>query len=243
VIRLRRRRFLLLLVALISLLVGYPVVGGLLGEPRLFDVLLTLVFLAAFFVVFREGPLRWLALLMGGLTAVGVWTGYVLPGLPRPPLVVAFHSVAALFFVVTAATIMRVIFREPVVTADSVYGAFCSYVLIGMVFGHLYCILETVVPGSFVGTEEFAAQLRDENRRHFLLTYFSLVTLTTVGYGDIAPARESARGLVAVEAIVGQFYLAVLIAEVIGKRVSQALSGAELNGTGGGTSSRGRPES
>jgi hypothetical protein len=58
---------------------------------------------------------------------------------------------------------------------------------------------------------------------HFQLTYFSFVTLTTVGYGDITPAREGPRGLAVVEAMVGQFYVAVLLGELIGKRVSHAL--------------------
>jgi voltage-gated potassium channel Kch len=60
--------------------------------------------------------------------------------------------------------------------------------------------------------------------RYFLLAYFSLVTLATVGYGDITPATELARSLAVVEAIVGQFYIAVLIADLIGKKLSQAVA-------------------
>ena len=60
-------------------------------------------------------------------------------------------------------------------------------------------------------------------RRLFHLSYFSLVTLTTLGYGDITPLSHGTRGLAVVEAIMGQFYIAVLIGDLIGKRVATAL--------------------
>src|SRR5262245_47842036 len=216
-----RWKFLVLLTAMVMLLVVYPVLRDFLDGRLLFHALLTAVFLAAFLVVFREGSLRVLGLLLGIPTVVGAWTGYVLPGLPRPPLLAGFHLVAATFLALTAATILRNIHRDKSVSADSIYGAFCGYLLIGVVFGHLYCLLSAMAPSSFQGIQELTDQLHDEVGSHFLLTYFSLVTLTTVGYGDITPASDAARGLAVVEAVVGQFYIAVLIAELIGKRVSQ----------------------
>jgi hypothetical protein len=222
---LRRRRFLALLVTLILLLVLYPVLRGLAGTRLLFDALLTLVFLATFPVVFAERQLRLPALLLGVPTVVGAWTGYALPGLPRPPLVAGFHLLAALFLALAVLSILRGIFRGGTVTAESIYGALCGYVLVGVAFGDLYCLLETINPGSFHGSEGLASQLQDEEGCHFLLTYFSLVTLTTLGYGQIAPASDAARGLAVVEAILGQFYIGVLIAELISLRVSQAVSG------------------
>src|SRR5204863_7015600 len=101
-------------------------------------------------------------------------------------------------------------------SADSIYGAFCGYLLVGLIFGHLYRCLEALSPGSFHGNADFMAHVQDERYTHFLLVYFSFVTLTTVGYGDITPASEATRGLAVVEAVIGQFYLAVLIGELIG---------------------------
>src|SRR5262249_12984417 len=107
-----------------------------------------------------------------------------------------------------------------VVTRDSIFGAFCGYVLVGLAFGHVYCILETAVPGSFQGRGLILDRPPTGERLNYLLNYYSLITLTTVGFGDMAPARDGARGLSAVEAIVGQFYIAVLIAQLIGKRLT-----------------------
>src|SRR5690348_14459845 len=182
---LSRRRFLAMLLTLLLLLVVYPLLRGLAGTRLLFDALLTLVFLAAFPVVFAERRPRLPALLLGVPTVVGAWTGYALPGLPRLPLVAGFHLLAALFLALAVLSILRGIFRGRTVTAESLCGALCGYVLVGVAFGHLYSLLETVSPGSFHGSEGLGSQLQDEEGCHFLLTYFSLVTLTTLGYGQI----------------------------------------------------------
>src|SRR5262249_16444355 len=150
---------------------------------------------------------------------------YVLPGLPRIPLLVGFHLVAALLFGFTVATILRAIHKEASVSADAIYGALCGYLLVGAAFGHLYCLTEALNPGSFRGSEQFSTQLEMDDRHHFMLIYFSFVTLTSVGYGDITPGSGIVRSLAVVEAMMGQFYIAVLIGELIGKRVSQAVSG------------------
>jgi voltage-gated potassium channel len=219
-----RRRFLVLLLALALLLVVYPAFHEVAGERLLFDALVTVVFLAAMLVVFKQGHHRLLAVVLGVPTVVGLWTGYVLPGLPPRALASAFHLVAVLFLVFTNATLLRGIHKDEKVSADTIYGAFCGYLLLGLIFGHLYCLVEWLKPGSFSGGANIASQLQNQDQRHFMLAYFSFVTLTSVGYGDITPASDAARGLAVVEALCGQFYLAVLIGELIGKRVSQVLA-------------------
>jgi hypothetical protein len=206
------------------LLIVYPLLRSAFSTRMLLDVLLTIVFLAAFFMIFSQSHLRLLALVLAVPTLVGAWIHYVLPGLPRLPLLVSFHVVAALFFGLTVMTVLRAIHKEEGVSADAIYGALCGYVLVGLTFGHLYCLTESLNPGSFQGNEQFSTQLQEEDRQYFTFVYFSLVTLTSVGYGDITPGSGIARSLAVVEAIIGQFYIAVLIGELIGKRVSQAMS-------------------
>jgi hypothetical protein len=220
-----RWRFLALLVALLLLLVLCPVLQGAFDTRLVFHVLLSLVFVAAAAAVFPDASVRPPALLLAIPTLLGAWTGYVLPGLPEPPVAVAFHLLATLFLGFTVATILRAVYGQGRVSADSICAALCGYLLVGVAFGHLYTLAEAVAPGSFQVRADLAIQLHDPGRRQFLLTYFSLVTLTTVGYGDITPGSDPARGLAAVEAVLGQFYIAVLIAELIGKRVAQTLSG------------------
>lgn len=219
----RHYRFRVLLASVAVLVVVFPFLRISAETRVLLDVLYTLVFLVALLGIFTDRRLRVVAVLLGVPTVVGVWTGYILPGVgvPRLPLSVGFHVLAALFFTFTTGVILRQLHHEKGVSLDSVYGAFCGYLLVGLVFGHLYSILELLRRGSFVGAGFINPHPDDY---HFLLTYFSFLTLTTVGFGDIIPATDAARGLTVVEAVLGQFYIAVLVAELIGKRSSQPRS-------------------
>jgi voltage-gated potassium channel len=76
-------------------------------------------------------------------------------------------------------------------------------------------------PGSFQAAGEMADALKLAETREPVLTYYSFVTMTTVGYGDITPLSPPARTLAWLEAMMGQFYIAVLVAFVVGIRVSQ----------------------
>jgi hypothetical protein len=220
---LSRWKYLALLISLLILIVVYPTVRGILAARLVYDALITLVFLTALLAVF-ESRLRLFALLLGVPALLGLWTDYALPDLPRLPLVVGFHTTAALFLAFTVSTVLADIYRRERIDAGCVHAALCGYLLVGLGFGHLYCIVEATVPGSFNATDQILPQLQDDRHAHFQLSYFSFVTLATVGYGDITPAKEAARGLAVVEAMLGQFYIAVLLGELIGKRVSQAIA-------------------
>jgi hypothetical protein len=234
-----RRRFLALLLTLLMLLVAYPFLRKAYDTRLLLDVLFTAVFLAALLVVFQRKRFRVVAVLLGLPPLVGLWTDYFLPGVPRLPLAVGVHAVAAVFLVFCVATILHDIYRQGTVSADSIFGAFCGYLLVGMIFSHLYSLIEWLEPGSFQANEAITLRLHHEDRRFFLLTYFSFMTLTTVGYGDVTPVAEGAQGLAVVEALLGQLYIAVLIAELIGKRVTSHVGGA--GPTGGAVGARTDP--
>jgi hypothetical protein len=221
-----------MLLALGMLMIVYPILRGAFSTRLLFDALLTTVFLAAFFMIFAQQRLRFVAFVLGVPTIVGAWIDYVIPGLPRLALLACFHLVAALFFGFTVAIILHAIHKQEGVSGDAIYAAFCGYVLVGLTFGHFYGLAETLNPGSFQASEQVRTQMQANDRHHLLLTYFSFITLTTVGYGDITPGTGVVRSLAVVEAIVGQFYIAVLIGELIGKRVSQAMSSPHSGGPG-----------
>jgi hypothetical protein len=218
-----RRKFLMLLLTLFILMVVHPLLHATFAERLLWDVFFTCLVLVAFFVLFTERHLKLPAILLGVPTVAGAWIGYHVPGVPRLPALVAFHLVAAVFFGFTVGAILRRIYQDKNISSESIYAAFCGYVLVGLAFGHLYTVIESVHPGSFHASAAMADAPPGEDKVFFLLSYFSLITLTTVGYGDITPAGHGARGLAVVEGILGQFYIAVLIGELIGKRVAEAL--------------------
>jgi voltage-gated potassium channel len=119
----------------------------------------------------------------------------------------------------TVALIIRTVLTQSRVTADTIVGGVCGYLLIGALWTDLYCLQEVAEPGSFSVSSALNADLADADTRRELLEYFSFVTLTTVGYGDIVPTARTARALAAVEAICGQFYLGVLVAGLVSLHV------------------------
>ena len=105
---------------------------------------------------------------------------------------------------------------------DMICGALCVFVLFGMCWANLFTFLQRIDSGSF--TIDFARYnvdpATDPLASAGVFTYYSFVTLTTVGYGDIVPASALARWLVWLEAVFGQFYIAVFVSRLIGLQVS-----------------------
>ena len=104
------------------------------------------------------------------------------------------------------------------VTLDTIAGAACVYMLLGVIWANGYLLLEHLRPGSFVIPDDWRLP---GNQIGPALVFFSYVTLTTVGYGDIRAAGPAAGGLAVVEAIVGQLFLAVTIARLVGQHLSK----------------------
>jgi hypothetical protein len=108
--------------------------------------------------------------------------------------------------------------RGEEVTLDTIAGAACVYLLLGLMWASGYILLEHQRPGSFVIPDEWRLP---GNQLGPALVYFSYVTLTTVGYGDIRAAGPAAGGLAIAEAIVGQLFLAITIARLVGQHLSR----------------------
>ena len=94
-------------------------------------------------------------------------------------------------------------------------GAICVYLLLGIIWAFAYSLLEFAVPGSFKGFSAPQGLMLDSD-----WLYFSFVTLTTLGYGDITPVTETARTLAYLQALTGQFYVAVLVAGLVSAYIS-----------------------
>ena len=126
------------------------------------------------------------------------------------------HLLLLLCFLVwmTWLAVRQVLFTGSI-TSNDIVGAICIYMLLGLIWAILYLLLAQTTPDAFNGLpqapwlDNFAAAV-----------YFSFVTITTLGYGDISPALPVARFLVIMEAIVGVFYMAILVASLVGVRMS-----------------------
>ncbi|MGB8437328.1 MAG: potassium channel family protein [Burkholderiales bacterium] len=185
------------------------------------DALLTVALLLAFAVVFESRMDRTIALAAGGTTIACKWIRYFLPGEGGAALAVLHDSALTLFFSFAVVAILRNIIRRRSIRADDVVGSVCGYLLAGGAWAALYSVVDRLVAGSFQVSPSLAMQLEGWHSRHALLDYFSLVTLTTIGYGDVTPVRAPAVSLAWMEAVFGQFYIAVVVAQLVAVHLTQ----------------------
>ena len=161
---------------------------------------LWLISLSGSLIALAPVPERW------ALLALAVETGALLPVL-----------------VLVSAGMLRYAYRSHRLTTDGVFATIVVYVLVALFFARLYMLLMGWDPQSFDLPGPAA-----ERAPHLLqvdLMYFSLITLATVGYGDILPVSDTARMLAVIEAIVGQFYIAVVVAVFVGTYAAQRRRG------------------
>jgi hypothetical protein len=170
------------------------------------------------FAIRTVGPrLRVATIVLAAPSFFGHWALYSLPA-SSPIRSLVFLS-TTVFMAFLALIVILAVLRDPVVTADTVVGGICAYFLIAIAWGNAYALAELLSPGSFVLSPALAAAVDwrpPASPISPVLQYFSLSTLTTLGFGDVTPLSRGARTLAALEAMVGQLYLAILIARLVG---------------------------
>ena len=205
-----------LLVAMLLLLVVEPFLLG----QAIFDTLVSVVLLAAVWVVSPRPRLLLISIALVIPAFMGRWLVYVHEA---HWLIVVSAFFAMSFFALTVVVLLwRALGSGATVTADTIAGAVCAYLLLGVVWAFAFSMIELAHPGAFLvnGAPMTALTGTPKILRQELL-YMSLVTLSTVGYGDIVPALPPARMLAVLEAVTGQIYLAVLIGGLVGMHMQR----------------------
>jgi len=213
----RRRalgRHALLLAALAGLIVLLPVLAWAPGHDLRFPVLMFAVLLAA---IYAHAPQRWVVWasgLIGGAAIVGLATAEATGS------TVARSTGDLLGLVLIAITTVGLIaglVRTRRVDVDTIVGGICVYLLVAVGFALTYRLLIDFEPDAIVMAGTPLAEVPgDASALPARLVYFSFITLTTVGYGDITPRGELAQMLTACEAMIGQLYLAIFVARLMG---------------------------
>jgi voltage-gated potassium channel Kch len=122
------------------------------------------------------------------------------------------------------AAILNHVLRADQVDAETLYGAVCVYFLFAALLGVLYVLVEILAPGSF-NLPDSVSLTAGSRFDAGPMMYYSFVTITTLGYGDITPATELARLLALLEAVLGQLFLVILVARLVGVYTARRLSG------------------
>lgn len=133
-----------------------------------------------------------------------------------------------LFFGYAAILIFGIIFSNRGVTLNIIAGAICLYLFIGLAWGLLFGVMDFLLPHAFhLPTAPAAKSLLDNILLNFI--YYSFTTLTTIGFGDIVPLAAPARYFSFIEAVIGQMYIGVLVARLVGIHIANGNHGHNIS--------------
>lgn len=128
---------------------------------------------------------------------------------------VLFYACVTVYFGYLVFVFVEKIFKETRVNTNLLLSAISVYLSFGVIWAMLYGLIEFFIPGSYNIGEHSSIQAKISD-----LMYFSIVTLTTLGYGDIQPLSAQAKSTAAMEALVGQIYLTVIVARLVGLHIA-----------------------
>jgi hypothetical protein len=219
-----RRKFTILLAALLVMIL-LPVVRGT-AEGRGASALLWGVVLLAAVHAASGRPRVTAAFAAGAIVVFGGRLATLFGG-GYNPVEAGGYASAAVFLAATVYIVFRGVVHSPRISADTVMGAVCVYLLIGLMWTNFYALVHLAEPAAF-RFPEYAEPTADIIAPERAFAYYSFVTLTTLGYGDITPITFRARTLSWLEAVVGVTYMATVIAflvsQIFGRRETRSVS-------------------
>jgi hypothetical protein len=196
------RRYAILFYTLLLTMVVAPLVTALQLTGGFIELLLAANLIAAVMPISAAISRRALLTLIGLL-----WVArFFFEWFEHPALSAISLGLWTIMGLVAAAYALRFAFQAKQVDAEHLYASLSAYLLAGIFFGSFYWVLEQIGPGTFQASGAWT---------RMSAIYFSFVTLATVGYGDIVPRSDVARGLAIVEGVGGQLFLAVLVARLV----------------------------
>jgi hypothetical protein len=202
------------LTGLLIFFLGYFIVLNSMGEIRfgrlVAHIFFSFVIVAGVLTTFKQ---RWLSFLAIVLAVASLALNWAEEIRPAAGLAILANSVTLIYLGILLAVVIAQVFRGGPVTAHRIRGAIVIYLLLGLMWAFAYQVVALTIPQAFRLPEGLIAGDPDGLRRE--LTYFSVVTLTTTGYGDITAVNPVARTLVMLEALVGQLYPAIVLAWLV----------------------------
>ena len=220
---LRERKYLALLTVLIVAAVLEPLAADWSERSRTFaGMIVAVLALGVLLAVFEQRWERWSALFLVTPILASNIAHQALSDWEQVAAIV-YHGFGVVFFGFAVAVILKRIFQGEAARGDPVIGALCGYLLAAAAWANAYGLVYLLWPGSFRVADAIAWKLGDWNLQRFLFNYFSITTLTSLGYGDITPLGSLALSLSWLEVVFGQFYLAVVVAQLVGLRLAHVI--------------------
>ena len=209
---LAERRFLFILILFFVMLAVGPFIGDY-GKLRyIFDLAVSAIFLSAIYAVVEKTRHLIITACLAVPMLAALWSKYFLE---IRDLLIFGEICGILFFGYSIVSIFKHVFKQKEVTKETIFAAVVIYLLMAFMWARAYRLLDVLQPGSF------SMPAGNVFGDRIVYLYFSFVTITTLGYGDISPLTDKAIGLSVIEAISGQVYLVVLVSWLVGMHVSK----------------------
>ncbi len=213
-----------LTIALTLLFVSSPVLDRFFGSSRIDSYLIAGFLVFVLYQITRRRADLVIGLALGIPAVAG---GIINAATPDSPAINAVPIIlGAVFLGFLISRIFKDIFFGDRITSEQIFGSVCAYLLIGLVFSSVYGFVFLVEPDAFAFSDALADHLtaEPEGESFGIFTYFSFVTMTSLGYGDMTPISEMARTLAWVQAVLGQLYLAITVAALVGIHIAKEQS-------------------
>jgi hypothetical protein len=209
-----RFRFVNLLIFILALIAIQPF-GEAIHKLSLFvQIITSVILISAIYAVGQRIRHTVIGILLAVPLLITMWAKHLLEirwlQIPESVIGITFFG-----FIITL--ILKFILSRDEIKADMIAGAAAVYLLLAITWAYAYSLIAIVVPGSF-------AMAETQNITRSIAIYYSFVTITTLGYGDIFPVTTAAKSCAVLEAVVGQLYLVITVAWLVGVHVSQKLT-------------------
>ena len=208
-LRFRRFSTVQLLIALGIFLIAAPLAEEIEGGELIVSGLFSLVLVAGVLAVADRKRVLVIAIVLAIPAIGGRWINHFRPDLVHPAVFLVGGLVLVAFVV---GNLLRFVLRAPSVTVEVLCASISAYLMLGLLWTIAYWLVDQLTPG---GAFSFNTNAGPRSMNGFTGFYFSFITLSTVGYGDITPVSRIARWLAAMEAMTGLLYVAVLIARLV----------------------------
>jgi voltage-gated potassium channel len=224
-ISIRITRHVQLLTALVATEVVSPLLAQAKVEAHVASILLFgLVCVAVFRALFATTRRRWIGSILAAITLAIDLARLFLPKQLQLSMDVLLNIFASAFFVFVLTVLLSHVFSTRRLRIDDVVGAFSGYIVIALLWGRLYALTWLAAPDSFRISQDIQWQLQDWSTLHALFDYYSFTTISSIGYAYITTSAPPSNTLVWLEVMCGQFYLAVVVATIVGMKMAEALS-------------------
>lgn len=200
-----------LLLILITLLVIFRPYGAQIVHLAVWQLLLTCTLLSAIFNANHTRKVKILVTVLACPTVLLCWAN-----LFHPVGIIFIGNIIfiVIFMTICSASVISNVVVRARVTLETLRGVVGAYFMVAILFAYIYYLIEFITPGSFLIPHQ-ATNIFSYAEDLSELIYFSFITLLTIGYGDVVPLKSYSQTAVIIEGIIGQFYIAILVARIV----------------------------